>query len=542
MFDLEYMSFAKHGDNFFLHEDEGVLIVSEAVLGSEHEDIQKEKEFLFSKRQEVLSALVAQLQASASFLLTCDLPNEAVLLTKKTTVTLSNIEISVRLFFVLLEKTKVDVGEDFSITGNIYNEDCIREHGMRGNTPICLRRSWVVSSFALENIKRMPPNSIGCVLEEVEIFSIGLISILPKLRINEDSKVENLRLYAWEEAHVAALLRQEKPVCVGRVKNMDLKEYAVGVLTKMSLEDCEFEKLSLYAWEEAHVAALLKQEKPVCVGRVKEMFLEEYAVGVITKVRVHKDCGVEYLRLTASEEAHVAAVLRHERKFCVGRVKRMELQEYAVCVIMKMSLEDFEFEKLILDARREEYVSVVLEYDKTSCDGILKNVIFMGCCAVQEQKICVRRVKDMWLSEYAVGVLTKMSLEDCEFEKLSLYAWEEEHVAAVLRQEKTIYVWRVKRMELRQYAVSILLKLIIHEDNTMESLDVTAYGKELSRILKEGDSSIELGRIRKSGFCVPEKIKRKLRYTLIDEEGNEVLEEGDSSGWWISRLWRSRLG
>ncbi|OIR56094.1 MAG: uncharacterized protein A8A55_3160, partial [Amphiamblys sp. WSBS2006] len=208
MFGLAQESFAKHGDNFFLEETGGVLIVSEAVFGSEPEDIQKKREFLFSKRQEMLevvkqrvmnklrqkeqkrhkefeekgifgtekrdfsttemcmycwgepvdgvftfplceeahryaclecldiatqnnrplvcptptktckanggtfgmdeyrkaaggsggcrlllSALAAQLQAQASFLLTCDLPNEAVLLTDQTTVTLSNIEI-----------------------------------------------------------------------------------------------------------------------------------------------------------------------------------------------------------------------------------------------------------------------------------------------------------------------------------------------------------------------------------------------------------------------------------------------------------------
>ncbi|OIR56913.1 MAG: uncharacterized protein A8A55_2333 [Amphiamblys sp. WSBS2006] len=44
-----------------------------------------------------LSALAAQLQAPASFSLTHDLPNETVLLTDQTTVTLSNIEISERL-------------------------------------------------------------------------------------------------------------------------------------------------------------------------------------------------------------------------------------------------------------------------------------------------------------------------------------------------------------------------------------------------------------------------------------------------------------
>ncbi|OIR56064.1 MAG: uncharacterized protein A8A55_3190, partial [Amphiamblys sp. WSBS2006] len=50
MFDLARISFAKHGDSFFLKKNGGVLIVSEAVLNNGHEDIQK-------KRQEVLEVV-----------------------------------------------------------------------------------------------------------------------------------------------------------------------------------------------------------------------------------------------------------------------------------------------------------------------------------------------------------------------------------------------------------------------------------------------------------------------------------------------------
>ncbi|OIR56353.1 MAG: uncharacterized protein A8A55_2900, partial [Amphiamblys sp. WSBS2006] len=215
--------------------------------------------------------LNTQLQRPASFLLTCDLPNEAVLLTDQTTVTLSNIEISVELFFVLLEKTIVTVGGSFSITGHNDNEDCIREHGMARNSPFCLVRSLALSSLALENIERMAPNSIGCSLKKLDLSDTGLISILSKLRIHGDCEIKLFCLSASEEAHVAEVLAQEKPFCVGRVKIMALEEYAVGVITKMSPKDCEVEYLSLTASEEAHVAAVLAQEKPFCVGRVKNM-------------------------------------------------------------------------------------------------------------------------------------------------------------------------------------------------------------------------------------------------------------------------------
>ncbi|OIR55875.1 MAG: uncharacterized protein A8A55_3379, partial [Amphiamblys sp. WSBS2006] len=104
-------------------------------------------------------------------------------------------------------------------------------------------------------------------------------------------------------------------------------------------------------------------------------------------------------------------------------------------------------------------------------------------------------------------------------------ATRREHVAEVLAQEKPFCVGRVKNMRLWDYAASVITKMKIHEDNTMESFALDGNKKHFSRILEEGDSSIDLGRIRTGGLCVPRKIKRKLRYTLVDGEGKEVLEE-----------------
>ncbi|OIR55996.1 MAG: uncharacterized protein A8A55_3258, partial [Amphiamblys sp. WSBS2006] len=350
----------------------------------------------------------------------------------KTTVMLSNIEISVELFFVLLFRTRVTVGEIFSITKYTDNGDCIREHGMMGETVrFGLEGNVAVSPLTLENIERMAPNSIGCSLKEVDFRNTDMINILPKLRIHGDCEIESLRLTATRREHVAAVLKQENPFCVGRVKDMWLGKYAVGVITKMSLKDCEIEYLRLTATRRKHVAEMLAQEKPFCVGRVKNMWLEGYAVGVITKMSL-KDCEFERLCLNASEEEHVAKVLAQEKPFCVGRVKNMRL------------------------------------------------------------------------GDYAVGVITKMSLKDCEFERLCLTASEEAHVAEVLKQEKPLCVGRVKNMRFEEYAVGVITRMIFHEDNTMESFVLDGNEDQLSRILKEGDNSIDLGRIRTGGLCVPE--------------------------------------
>ncbi|OIR56464.1 MAG: uncharacterized protein A8A55_2789 [Amphiamblys sp. WSBS2006] len=488
MFDLARDLFAKQGDRIFLEKTRGVLVVSEAVFKKKHKDIQEEKWFLFWKRQEAL-------HEPPNFLLTHKISNEEVFLTEKTTVTLFKIEISERLFFVLLKKTMVTVEEGFSITEHVDNEDCIRGHGMARNRPFCLEIQIAVSSLVLENIKRMPLNSIGCSLKSVSLRDTELINILPKLRINEDCEIEEFELVATRREHVAEVLAQEKPFCVGRVRKIGFEDYAVGVITKMSLEDCGFEWLCLAATRREHVVEVFAQENPFCVGGVKIMWLWDYAVGVITKMSL-EDCGVEDLRLTASEEAHVAEVLKKENPFCVGRVRKICFEDYAVGVITKMSLEDCGVEDLRLTASEEAHVAEVLK---------------------QENPFCVGRVRKICFEDYAVGVITKMSPEDCEIEDLRLYAPRKEHVAAVLKQKESFCVWRVKNMALEGYAGNVITKMIFHEDNTMEGFVLDGNKDQLSRILRRRDNSIDIGRIRLDGFRVPEReVRRKLRYVLTD--------------------------
>ncbi|OIR56087.1 MAG: uncharacterized protein A8A55_3167, partial [Amphiamblys sp. WSBS2006] len=336
------------------------------------------------------------------------------------------------------------------------------------------------------------------------------VSILPKLRPHKDFEVEGLLVDASRNKHVAAVLKQDQTLCVGMFKNINLKEYAVGILPKIRIrESFIVERLSLYASREEHVAAVVEQTNPFCVGRVRGMGFNGYAVRILPKLRIHKDFAVERLWVDASRNEHVAAVLKQDQVFFDGGLRSIWLKDYGVSILPELSHEDCEVEYLRLHAKEKEHVAAVLEQEKTFRVGRLKRVEFR---------------------EYAVSILSKLIIhEDCEVEELKLHALEEEQVSAVLAQEKTISVGRVKRMELRQYAVSILPKLIIHEDNTMESFNVTTYGKkDLSRILAEGDSSIELGRIRQFGFHVPKEIRRKLRYTLVDGRGKEVGGERSS--------------
>ncbi|OIR56460.1 MAG: uncharacterized protein A8A55_2793, partial [Amphiamblys sp. WSBS2006] len=511
-----------------------------------------------------LSVLITQYQTPDSFSLTQDLPNEAVLLTEKTTVTLSNIEISVKLFFVLLEKTKVTIGERFSIAEHIDSEDCIRDHDMARSSPFCLEKTGgVTPSLTLENIERMPPNSIGCVLKQLNLKDTGLINILPKLRINKDNMVKRVGLFASEKEHVAEILSQDQPIYIGSVEEMTLKNYAVSILPKMrTSKNSEVGFLLLYAYEKEHVAEILSQDQPFCVGRVKNMVLEDYAVSILPKLIIHKDCKIEILYLNADEEEYVTTILAQDQPLCLGRVKKIEFCDYAVFVFLKMKevgegLESLwlsiggdklwrgikeevekentaicieEVEKLVL----RKYAVNILPALKTK--GEMVDILFLyandedqisEALAEEYKGISFGRIKEFKLHGSAVGLLPKMRIgEDCEVGKYDLTAFGEGDVSHVLgKEDGSISAGRVKKMDLWGYAVCVLPKLRIHKDNAMESFVLDAGRDQLSGILEEGDSSIEVGRIKKGGFDVPKKIRRKLRYTLVDGEGKEVLEE-----------------
>ncbi|OIR57223.1 MAG: uncharacterized protein A8A55_2020 [Amphiamblys sp. WSBS2006] len=622
MVDLTHESFAKHGDSLFLIRNIGILIVSEASLKNKYEDVKKKEPFLYEQGQKVVEMAKQNVlnntagEVFHSFSLTHDLPNETILLTDQTTVTLSNIEMSEKLFFMLLKKTKVTIGERFSITEHVYSEDCIREHSKARRSPFCLERYYrPVLGLTLENIERMAPNSIGCSLERVRLYNTGLINILPKLRINEDCEFESLVVIANKKEHVAIILSQEQTLCVGSVKKMALKNYAVSILSKLRIhKDSMVEKLRLNASEkehidpilsqgqlfcvgrvknmslknyvvsvlpktrihegyevewlwlntskEEHIAEILSQDQPFCIGRAKNMLVSGYAVSVLPKLLIHKDQEIEFLKLVASKEEHVSTILAQDQKFCVGRVKKMKFEEYAVFVFLKMKETRENLESLVLsingdelwrkmqgELKEENTVICIEEVGKLTLKGHAVNILpalktkremdrfvldantedqISEVLAEKYKGVSFEGIKGFGLSGSTMNLLPKMRIgEDCEIETYNLFAQEERQVSHVLgKEDRSIATGRVKNMELLWYAVCVIPKLRIHEDNIMESFVLDAGKRDFSRILEEGDSSIELGRIRTGGLgSVPEEIRRKLRYTLVGGVGNEILEE-----------------
>ncbi|OIR55796.1 MAG: uncharacterized protein A8A55_3458, partial [Amphiamblys sp. WSBS2006] len=142
-----------------------------------------------------------------------------------TTVTLENIAISSQLFCALLRKTRVCVGENFSIFANTADGDCIIENSiLRDNPPsIYMSRfeedgeNETNTGLALENIKRIPQNSIGCDFRKIVFTDTVLTNILPKLKFHENHAMESLTVVATKNEHGAGILAQKQKIRIGRI-------------------------------------------------------------------------------------------------------------------------------------------------------------------------------------------------------------------------------------------------------------------------------------------------------------------------------------
>ncbi|OIR55682.1 MAG: uncharacterized protein A8A55_3572, partial [Amphiamblys sp. WSBS2006] len=145
-------------------------------------------------------------------------------------------------------------------------------------------------------------------------------------------------------------------------------------------------------------------------------------------------------------------------------------------------------EGLRLDADKAEQITEVLKTEN--------NCIWVG------------KVQKLNLRSYAIGILPKLRMhEENVMEWLVLDADKTEDVAEILKTENnSIWVGKVKRLELYGYTVGILPKLRIHEDNVLDVLELYAdRSGDVAEILKTENNSIWVGKVKRlvlDGYAV----------------------------------------
>ncbi|OIR55730.1 MAG: uncharacterized protein A8A55_3522, partial [Amphiamblys sp. WSBS2006] len=175
-------------------------------------------------------------------------------------------------------------------------------------------------------------------------------------------------------------------------------------------------------------------------------------INILPKLKLHEEIEMEEFHLHAFGIEYIPEVIRAENNsIWLGRVKKVTLFQYAINILPKLKLHrENEMEKFYFYADRIEYVSEIIHAGN--------NNIKLG------------KVKKLELNLFAINTLSKLVLhKDNEMEKFLLSADREEYVSEVMNAENnTIWLGKVKKLELNLFAINTLSKLVLHKDNEME--------------------------------------------------------------------------
>ncbi|OIR56443.1 MAG: uncharacterized protein A8A55_2811, partial [Amphiamblys sp. WSBS2006] len=401
---------------------------------------------------------------------------------------LSNVAVSDVLFLGLISKTTVEIRDRISLVGHddtLYR--CIGRFDWRTKKRIGICFDGYTDEEmkrVYENIKTIPKNNIQINAEEMHAVGSG-ICVLLKLLGSADGYSPDLFLNSPNREHIEEILKKENnSVWVGRVKTLRLEGYAVGILTKLRVhKENEMKELRLWAENPGYTTGVLKEENnSVWVGKVEKLSLRYYAVKILPNLKIHGENEMKELRLYADKTEHLTEILKTENNsIWMGKVKNIYLRKYAVEILPKLKLhEENEMEVFRLDAR---YLGEIAETLKT-----------------ERRSIWIGKVKRLELCWYAIGILPKLGIhEESEMEEFMVLTGKPGYTTRILKEENnSIWIGKVERLDLRGYAVEILPKLRIHGENVMDELYLDADNLEhITGILEAENNSIWIGKVQK---------------------------------------------
>ncbi|OIR55942.1 MAG: uncharacterized protein A8A55_3311, partial [Amphiamblys sp. WSBS2006] len=137
------------------------------------------------------------------------------------------------------------------------------------------------------------------------------IEILPKLRFHEEIEIEELLLSVHNYENINRILEAEdNSFWMGKVKELRLCGCAIEILPKLRFhEEIEIEEIRLYAEKQEYIAGILRKEnRSICLGRMKKLRLYDHALQILPKLKIHGGDQIETLLKTHSPE-RVAEIL-----------------------------------------------------------------------------------------------------------------------------------------------------------------------------------------------------------------------------------------
>ncbi|OIR55757.1 MAG: uncharacterized protein A8A55_3498, partial [Amphiamblys sp. WSBS2006] len=148
--------------------------------------------------------------------------------------------------------------------------------------------------------------------------------------------------------------------------------YTVGILTKLRIhkENVMEEVLELYADKTEHISEILKTENnSIWVGRVKKLNLVGDVVDILPKLDFHEENVMEELLVFyADKTEHISEILKTENNsIWIGKVHRLSLKNNAIQLLPKLRIhEDNVMEELWLNAYEVDQITEILKTENNS--------------------------------------------------------------------------------------------------------------------------------------------------------------------------------
>ncbi|OIR56076.1 MAG: uncharacterized protein A8A55_3179, partial [Amphiamblys sp. WSBS2006] len=102
--------------------------------------------------------------------------------------------------------------------------------------------------------------------------------------LHRESVMDVIFLEAYSKEQVSEIMRAEdNSILLGKVKNLELRSYAINTLPKLSLhEDNKIERFDFDSWEKKYLSEIMRAEdNSILFGKVKRLGLKLCAANIL---------------------------------------------------------------------------------------------------------------------------------------------------------------------------------------------------------------------------------------------------------------------
>ncbi|OIR57813.1 MAG: uncharacterized protein A8A55_1405, partial [Amphiamblys sp. WSBS2006] len=236
---------------------------------------------------------------------------------------------------------------------------------------------------------------------------------------------------------------------------LKLEGYYAHLLPRLNIpKEAEIGFLFVQAEEKKHMPETGPGTNTIWLGKVKEIMLCGYAIFFLPMLELYDENHSAEISLSAPNLEHISELLSmKDKSIRLGKTNEVMLYNYAVDI----------FHKLVLEEKMKKV------YLNMSGDGGLTDEMLQA----KDNSVWLGDIERLVLFRYCVNALPKLRLKD-SMEEIELSATEVSNVYEILKtSDNSIKLWRVKKLVLRGYAINVLPKLVLHEEDGIEELFIS---------------------------------------------------------------------